>query len=193
MREAQIKRKTAETDITCLINIDGQGMCKIDTGIGFFDHLLYALGKHGLIDISLKIIGDLHVDGHHSAEDAGIVLGQAVAAALGDKSGIQRVGSCFMPMDEALAFCALDISGRPYLKCDMAPMAPMVGTLDTQLAKEFFRAFAISSGITLHLNIQGDNAHHMLEAAFKALGRALCEAVGQNPRVKGIPSTKGVL
>lgn len=193
MRKATISRTTLETDISVSLNLDGEGKYELNSGIAFFDHMLSAFARFSLIDLCLSCKGDLQVDGHHSVEDCGIVLGQAVAKALGDKAGISRVASCFFPMDEALAFCALDISGRPFLQLDASIPAGMVGGFDASLLEEFLRAFSQGAGITLHMQITGKNAHHMLEAAFKALGRALRDACCIDERIKGVPSTKGVL
>lgn len=194
MREAKIVRKTSETDIQVKFNADGEGLAEIDTGIGFFDHMLILFSKHGLFDTLVKCDGDLAVDGHHTVEDIGLALGQAVKAALGDKAGIVRYGTSFVPMDETLAQVSLDISGRPYLVYDAGEMAPMIGQYDSQLTEEFLRAFSMQSGITLHVKIvYGSNSHHKVEAIFKALGQALGQAVQKNPRIHGVMSTKGTL
>jgi imidazoleglycerol-phosphate dehydratase len=194
MREAKIVRQTTETDIQVKFNADGEGLAEIDTGIGFFDHMLILFSKHGLFDTLIKCDGDLKVDGHHTVEDIGLSLGQAVKAALGDKIGIVRYGTSFVPMDETLAQVSLDISGRPYLVYDAGEMAPMIGQYDTQLTEEFLRAFSMQSGITLHVKIvYGTNSHHKVEAIFKALGQALGQAVQKNPRIHGVMSTKGTL
>ncbi len=194
MREAKIVRKTSETDIQVKFNADGEGLAEIDTGIGFFDHMLILFSKHGLFDTLVKCDGDLAVDGHHTVEDIGLALGQAVKAALGDKAGIVRYGTSFVPMDETLAQVSLDISGRPYLVYDAGDMAPMIGQYDSQLTEEFLRAFSTQSGITLHVKIiYGSNSHHKVEAIFKALGQALGQAVQKNPRIHGVMSTKGTL
>ena len=194
MREAKIVRQTTETDIQVKFNIDGEGLADIDTGIGFFDHMLILFSKHGLFDTLIKCDGDLAVDGHHTVEDIGLALGQAVKAALGDKAGIVRYGTSFVPMDETLAQVSLDISGRPYLVYDAGDMAPMIGQYDSQLTEEFLRAFSTQSGITLHVKIiYGSNSHHKVEAIFKALGQALGQAVQKNPRIHGVMSTKGTL
>lgn len=192
-RIGQQARKTGETDIQVVIDLDGEGKADIATGIGFFDHMLCAVAKHGLFDLTVKVQGDLEVDGHHTVEDTGIVLGAAIAQALGDKKGIRRVGSCFMPMDESLSFCALDISGRPFLQYEADLPAPMCGGYASELCEEFFRAVAVSAGLTVHLKTTGRNTHHMIEAMYKAFARALRDAVALDPRVKGVPSTKGVL
>ena len=192
-RTGSLARKTGETDIFVSLDLDGEGVSQIDTGIGFFDHMLSAVAKHGLIDLTVRVQGDLAVDGHHTVEDTGIVFGAALAQALGDKKGIRRVGACFLPMDESLAFCALDISGRPDLAFDAAFPAEMCGGYASELTEEFFRAVSVSSGITLHLKAEGRNTHHMIEALYKAFARALRDAAALDPRVKGVPSTKGVL
>lgn len=194
MRLGEVKRKTAETDIALSFCADGKGEAQIATGIGFFDHMLTLFARHGLFTLCVECRGDLAVDGHHTVEDVGIALGQAIARALGDKAGIRRYGSAFVPMDEALAFVSLDLSGRPYLVYDAPPLAPRIGAFDSQLVEEFLRALAVHAGITLHVKIAyGKNAHHMVEAAFKALGRALSEAVQKDARIEGVLSTKGVL
>lgn len=194
-REATIERTTAETDIRVTVNLDGTGQVRAATGIGFFDHMLSALGRHGRLDLDVAVTGDLEVDGHHTVEDTGIVIGQAIAAALGEKAGIARFGSAFVPMDEALVLAALDISGRGQLHWAAEVPFGMVGDFDTQLAREFFIALAANAGITLHVRqLAGDNVHHILEAAFKAAGRALRQAVAIDPALAGeVPSTKGVL
>ena len=191
MRKAEIARKTKETDITLTLDLDG-GNRQIDTGIGFFDHMLGSFAVHGGFGLSIRCKGDLQVDGHHTVEDCGIVLGQAIAQCLGDKAGIARFGQAFVPMDEALGFCALDISGRPYLVF-YAPMPqPMCGQYDTCLTVEFMRALAVNAGLTLHLKCEyGDNAHHITEALYKALARALRQAVAVTGG--GVLSAKGVL
>lgn len=194
-REATISRQTAETDIAVAVNLDGTGRVSASTGIGFFDHMLNALGRHGRLDLEVSVKGDLFVDGHHTVEDTGIVLGQALAAAVGDKAGIARFGSSFVPMDEALVLAALDFSGRGQLHWAVELPFGMVGDFDTQLAREFFIALAANAGITLHVRqLAGDNVHHIVEAAFKAVGRALREAVAVDAALAGeVPSTKGVL
>lgn len=194
-RTATVERTTKETDIAITINLDGTGATEIDTKIGFFDHMLEAFGRHGLFDLSVKADGDLHVDGHHTVEDVGIVLGQAVASALGDKRGIVRFGDIVLPMDEACVLAAIDISGRGALYWDMDVPYQMLGSFDSTLAKEFFIAFAANAGITLHIRkLAGENAHHVIEAAFKACARALRAAVAADPRAAdALPSTKGVL
>lgn len=192
-RRALEERNTLETKIRCSIDLDGAGKTRLESGIAFFDHMLNAFARHGLFDLELSCQGDLDVDGHHSVEDCGIVLGKAIAKALGDKRGIRRVGSCTLPMDESLAFCALDVSARPYLAFAADFPTQRCGGFDTELAKEFFRAVAVNAGLTLHLRVQGENSHHMLEALFKAFGRALRQGVELDERVQGVPSTKGVL
>lgn len=192
MRTAEIKRKTKETDIEVFVRLDGEGKVSIDTGIGFFDHMLTAFGVHGGMDLEVHCTGDLNVDGHHTVEDVGICIGKAIEKALGDRSGIARYGSAFVPMDEALCFCALDISGRPYLAFNAQFSDFRCGNFDTCLTEEFFRAFAMNSGITLHLREEyGKNDHHIIEAMFKAAAHALKDAM----RVTGggVLSTKGVL
>ena len=192
-RIANITRKTKETDITVVLNLDGSGICNIDTGIGFFDHMLTALCVHGGFDLTVKCKGDLNVDGHHSVEDTGIVLGQAFAQALGDKAGIMRYGSAYIPMDEALGFCALDISARPFLVFGAQFTNERIGNYDACLTEEFMRAFAFNAGITLHLRSEyGKNDHHITEALFKALAHALKDAVAVNKSGKAL-STKGTL
>ena len=193
MREAQIKRTTRETDIDVKVCLDGQGKADIDTGIGFFDHILTALSVHSGISLTIRVKGDLHVDGHLTVEDTGIVLGKALGEALGDKSGITRYGSAFIPMDEALSFCSLDISNRPFLVFQGSFTNAMIGSYDACLTEEFFRAFAFNAGITLHINMMyGSNDHHKCEAAFKAVAHALKTAVTSLSEGKTL-STKGVL
>jgi len=193
-RVAAVKRETAETKIALQLNLDGTGNGAIDSGIGFFDHMLNLMTVHGQLDLDLRCDGDLEVDGHHSVEDIGIALGDAFKEAIGDKKGICRYGTFYLPMDESLAFVTLDISGRPFLVYDGGEMAPMVGGFDTELTEEFLRAFAMHAGITLHVKVlYGTNTHHKIEAIFKALGHALRIAVSQDPKVKGVPSTKGML
>lgn len=195
MRSAGIDRKTKETDISVSIELDGTGAVDANTKVPFFDHMLDAFGRHGLFDLSVSCDGDVEVDAHHSVEDTGIVLGQAVAEALGDKRGIVRFSDAVIAMDEALVMCAMDISGRGQLYWDMDVPVDAICTFDTQLAKEFFVAFAANAGITLHMKqLAGENAHHLIEAAFKACGRALRAAVAIDPRAAdALPSTKGVL
>ena len=194
MREATITRTTKETDITMSLTLDktGKGSFKGSSGIGFFDHMLNSFCVHGGFAISLDMKGDLQVDGHHTVEDVGIVLGKLFAEILGDRGGIKRFGSCFLPMDEALAFCTIDISGRPYLHYDAPVTAPMVGDYDAQLTEEFMRALAVNMGATLHTRLEyGVNQHHITEAVFKAVARAIGEAV--SPFGEGVLSAKGVL
>lgn len=193
-RKASVKRKTNETDIVLNLAIDGSGNSEIDTGMGFFNHMLTLFAKHGFFDLFIKASGDLIVDGHHTVEDVGIVLGLAIKEALGDKKSIRRYGTSFVPMDESLAVVSLDLSGRPFLIFDGAFTSPVIGNLDTQLIEEFFKSVAFSSGITLHIKIlHGKNDHHKAEAIFKAFGRALDEAVRPDVRIKGVMSTKGIL
>lgn len=193
-RTAKAVRGTSETDIGISVDLDGTGVSDVETGIGFFDHMLTALARHSLVDLTVRAKGDLEVDDHHTVEDTGIVLGQALREALGDKRGIRRFGSVMVPLDEALVMAAVDISGRGELYWDV-PIGPAkVGTFDTELGHEFFAGLAREAGITLHLRLVcGTNAHHILEAAFKAAARALREAVEPDPRVEGVPSTKGSL
>lgn len=193
-RTASVSRCTRETDIKATINIDGTGICNVSTGIGFFDHMINGFARHGLFDIELKVKGDLEVDGHHTVEDSGIVLGQAFAKALATKEGITRFGDCILPMDDALVLAAIDISGRHYLDFDLPLDTAMIGDFDTQLVKEFFYAFADAAGINLHIKkINGSNSHHIVEAAFKAVARALRDATTIDSRINGVLSTKGVL
>jgi len=194
-RRAEITRNTAETDIRVAIDLDGTGRAGIATGIGFLDHMLTALARHSMIDMDIAATGDLHIDFHHTAEDVGIVIGQALRKALGDKRGIRRYGSCLLPMDEALAECAIDISGRPFLAWSVPFARDKVGEMDTELFEEFFRALAFNAGVTMHMTLKaGTNTHHVAEACFKAAARALREAVEPDARAAGaIPSTKGVL
>lgn len=194
MRTAQITRKTGETDITMRFNLDGSGKADIDTGIGFFNHMMDAFTRHGMFDCSLKVKGDLNVDGHHSVEDTGIVLGKAIAEAVGDKKGIRRYGYFILPMDEVLVLCAVDLCGRPYFVNDAEFAAPMIGDFDTQLIQEFFYAVSYSAAMNLHFKvIRGGNAHHVAEAMFKAFAKALDMATETDPRVEGVLSTKGTL
>lgn len=194
-RSARVSRTTKETDIQIALDLDGVGRTRIDTGVPFFDHMLDAFGRHGLVDLDVHAKGDIEVDAHHTVEDTGIVLGQAVAQALGDKRGIVRFGTSFVPMDESLVQASLDISGRGQLHYAVDVPLQMLGIFDTSLAKEFFIAFATNAGITLHVReLAGENAHHIVEASFKAVGRALCDATRVNPRIVGeLPSTKGAL
>ncbi len=187
-------RKTKETDISLTINLDGQGCNKIDTGIPFFDHMLDGFARHGLFDLDVKVKGDIEVDSHHTIEDVGIVLGKAVADALGDKAGIKRYGYFILPMDETLALCAVDLSGRPYLKYQADFTVPRLGTMDTEMVREFFYAVSYSAAMNLHVKILEDgNNHHMAEALFKAFGKALDMAVSMEPRITEVWSTKGTL
>ncbi len=193
-RTAKVVRATAETDIGIFVDLDGTGTADVETGVGFFDHMLDALARHSLIDLTVRAKGDTQVDDHHTVEDTGIVLGQALREALGDRRGIRRFGSVMVPLDEALVMAAVDISGRGELYWDV-PIGPVkVGSFDTELAHEFFAGLARDAGITLHLRLVcGENAHHIIEATFKAAARALREAVESDPRVEGVPSTKGSL
>ena len=194
MRRATVERKTNETDISVTIDLDGSGACDVETGVGFFDHRLSALGRHSLCDLTVRAKGDTWVDDHHTVEDVGIVIGQAIREALGDKRGIGRFGDAAIPMDEALVLAAIDVSGRGELFWDVDIAAEKVGTFDCELAREFFAGLARDAGITLHLRkLAGDNAHHIIEATFKACGRALRAAVEADARVTGVPSTKGSL
>ncbi|TCP63121.1 imidazoleglycerol-phosphate dehydratase [Rhodovulum bhavnagarense] len=195
MRTTKIARKTAETDISVELNLDGTGAYEMATGVGFFDHMLDQLARHSLIDMNIRCAGDTHIDDHHSVEDVGIALGQALAQALGDKRGIRRYGACLLPMDDALLRCALDLSGRPYLVWNVDFPTAKIGSFDTELVREFFQALATHGGITLHVDcLHGVNSHHIAEAAFKAVARSLREAVETDPRkADAIPSTKGAL
>ncbi len=194
MREASISRKTRETDITLTLALDGVGITQIDTGIGFFDHMLDAMARFGFLNLNVTCKGDLKVDGHHTVEDVGICLGQAIREALCDKQGIRRVGQALFPMDESLAQVAIDICGRPHVTFEAEFRAAKCGDYDTQLTLEFFRAVAQQAGMTLHMAIlHGQNAHHMTEALYKAFGKALDEAVSIDPRIQGVQSTKGAL
>ncbi len=193
-REATIARKTKETDISISLNIDGKGNSNIETGNGFFDHMLDGFARHGFFDLTVKAHGDLNVDCHHTVEDTGIVLGQAIAKAIGDKKGIKRYGSMILPMDETLVMCAIDLSGRPYFVMDGEFASPMVGDFDTQMVREFFYAISYSAGMNLHLRIiTGQNDHHKIEALFKAFAKALDEATTIDPRIENVLSTKGAL
>ena len=194
MRTSTISRETKETIISLTINLDGSGKTQLDTGVGFFDHMLDAFSRFALVDLAVSCKGDLYVDEHHTIEDVGICLGKAIRDALGDRAGIRRVGSAYMPMDEALAFAAIDISGRPYLAyaADFATLR--CGDMGVQMAEEFFRAVVMNAGLTVHLNVvAGRNDHHKLEAMFKAFGLALRDAMAADPRVTGVLSTKGAL
>ena len=194
MRIGKINRATNETRVEVELNLDGGGSAQIDTGVGFFNHMLNLFAAHGQFDLNVTCAGDLEVDGHHSIEDIGITLGAALKEALGDKRSITRYGTFFLPMDETLALVSLDISGRPFLVCDVGDLAPMIGAFDTELVEEFLRAFAFNAGLTLHVKIiHGKNSHHKVEAIFKALGHALRAAVTLDDKIKGVPSTKGVI
>ncbi len=193
-RYATCERKTKETDIAITLNLDGQGSTNIHTGIGFFDHMLDGFARHGLFDLKIQVTGDLHVDSHHTIEDVGIVLGQTIAKALGEKKGIKRYGSFLLPMDETLALCAIDLSGRPYLNYQADFTVEKVGDFDSEMFREFFYAVTYSSAMNLHLKIlDGGNNHHMAEALFKAFGKALDMATMEEPRMKEVWSTKGSL
>jgi imidazoleglycerol-phosphate dehydratase len=193
-REAVVERTTKETSIVVRVVLDGSGVTDVATGVPFFDHMLDAMGRHSLLDLSVSAQGDLEVDAHHTVEDVGICIGQAIATALGDMVGIRRFGSASVPMDEALVLAAVDVSGRGSLTYDIDVPIELIGSFDTTLAKEFFVALATNAGLTLHLHeVAGENAHHIIEAAFKAAARALREAVELDPRVVGVPSTKGSL
>ena len=187
-------RNTKETQIELEINLDGSGEAAVDTGIPFFDHMLNGFARHGLFDLRVRVKGDLEVDCHHTVEDTGIVLGEAIAQALGDKAGIKRYGSFLLPMDETLALCAIDLSGRPYLNYDVCFTTEQIGTLDTEMIREFFYAVSYSAAMNLHVKIlDGINNHHMAEALFKAFGKALDAATMEEPRLSGVWSTKGIL
>ena len=193
-RKGVVQRKTGETDITIEIELDGSGQAEVNTGIGFFDHMLCAFARHGLFDLKVSCVGDIYVDGHHSVEDTGIVLGQAIAKALGDKKGIKRYGNFILPMDETLVMSAIDLCGRPYFDMDAEFKAPMVGGFDTQLVREFFYAVSYGAMMNLHLRvITGINDHHKIEAMFKAFAKALDEATMYDERIAGVLSTKGSL
>ena len=193
-RTATVNRTTRETDISLTLNLDGSGESKISTGIGFFDHMLEGFSRHGFFDLNCHVEGDLHVDGHHTAEDTGIVLGQAITRALGDKKGICRYGYFILPMDDALAMCAVDLSGRPWLQFDACFPQARTGGLDTELVREFFHAVSCSGGMNLHIKIlDGQNTHYMIEAIFKAFAKALDQATGMDPRIRDVLSTKGSL
>ncbi|MFN3260588.1 MAG: imidazoleglycerol-phosphate dehydratase HisB [Pikeienuella sp.] len=194
-RRASLSRKTAETSIEVEIDLDGTGAYDNRTGVGFFDHMLDQLARHALIDMKARASGDLHIDDHHTVEDTGILLGKALAEAMGDKRGIRRYGHCYLPMDECLTRAALDLSGRPFLVWKVEFTTPKIGTFDTELVREFFTAFAMNSGMTLHVEtLYGVNSHHIAETCFKAVARALRDALETDPRkAEAIPSTKGVL
>ena len=195
MRRTTLTRKTAETDITVEIDLDGTGNYDNETGVGFFDHMLDQLARHSLIDMKIRATGDLHIDDHHTVEDVGITLGQALTQALGDKRGIRRYGACLLPMDDALVRTALDLSARPFLIWNVAMPTPAIKSFDTELVREFFQALSTHGGITLHIDmLHGLNSHHIAEATFKSVARALREAVEIDPRKSGeVPSTKGAL
>ena len=194
IRKAHVSRKTSETDIELRICLDGTGKCEADTGIGFFDHMLNSFARHGMFDLSVKVQGDLYVDSHHTIEDTGIVLGEAIKRALGDKKGIRRFGYFILPMDETLVLASLDLSGRPYLNFQLPLTVERVGMMDTEMVREFFYALSYSCGMNLHLKLMdGTNNHHMIEAAFKAVAKALDEAVSYDSRITDVLSTKGSL
>lgn len=193
-RISKVQRKTKETDISITLNLDGKGNSSVSTGIGFFDHVLEGFSKHGFFDLDCQVKGDLQVDGHHTVEDTGIVLGQAIAKAVGDKAGIKRYGFFILPMDDALCLCAVDLCGRPYLSFDYEFCTEKVGELDTELVREFFYAVSYSAGMNLHVKmLSGSNSHHVIEAMFKAFAKALDMAVSHDDRVSGVLSTKGAL
>lgn len=194
MREATKQRKTFETEIEVTVKLDEPDQVEISTGVGFFDHMLTLFARHGRFGLIVKVDGDLEVDGHHTVEDTGIVIGQLIKEALGDKKQINRYGTAYVPMDESLGFVSLDISGRPYLVFDVEQLNPTVGNFDTELVREFLQSFSTHAGITLHARVlYGINTHHKIEAIFKALGRALGEAMTINPEIKGVNSTKGLI
>ncbi len=194
MRTSKVERNTKETQIVCELNLDGSGTAKVDTGIGFLDHMLNSFARHGFFDLTLSVKGDLYVDCHHTIEDTGIVLGQAIKEAVGSKEGIKRYGSSLLPMDETLVLCAIDLSGRPYLNFDMTFTAERVGYYDTEMVKEFFYAVSYAAGMNLHIKqMDGSNNHHLIEAAYKAFAKALDEATMTEPRLTGTLSTKGTL
>lgn len=194
-RVGEVRRTTKETTLYVRVDLDGRGEARVQTGIGFFDHMLEALARHGLLDLTIEGTGDLHVDGHHTVEDTGIAIGQAIAAALGDRAGIRRYADATVPLDEALVRAVIDVSGRPYLSYHVEiPKWQMLGDYDVFLTPEFFRALVLNAGLTAHVDLlRGDNPHHIVEAAFKAFARALSAATTRDPRVQGVPSTKGVL
>ncbi|CAN5334721.1 imidazoleglycerol-phosphate dehydratase HisB [soil metagenome] len=195
MRTASVERKTTETAISAAVGLDGTGAFDVKTGVGFFDHMLEQLARHSLIDITVKAKGDLHIDFHHTVEDTGIALGQAITKALGERKGIRRYAHAYLPMDETLTRAAIDVSGRPYLVWSVAFSRPKIGEFDTELVREFFQAFAMNAGVTLHVELlHGDNNHHIAESCFKAVARSLRDAIEIDPRQKDrIPSTKGSL
>jgi imidazoleglycerol-phosphate dehydratase len=194
-RIGEVIRKTKETDLLVRVNLDGRGEASVKTGIGFFDHMLEALARHALLDLTVEARGDLHVDGHHTVEDTGIVIGQAIAEALEDRAGIRRYANAVVPLDEALVRCVMDVSGRPFLSYHVEiPKWQMLGDYDVFLTPEFFRALVLNAGLTVHMDLlRGENPHHIVEAAFKAFARALEGAISRDPRVTGVPSTKGTL
>lgn len=193
-RKAEITRKTSETDISMTLELDGTGKSNVKTGVGFLDHMFAGFAKHGYFDLELQAAGDLEVDAHHTVEDCGIVLGTAIAKAVGDKKGISRYGFFVLPMDEALVLCSIDLCGRPYFSMDASFQGEFVGDMDTQLVKEFFYAVSYSSGMNLHIRmLTGDNDHHVIEAMFKAFAKALDMATSMEPRCTDVPSTKGSL
>ena len=194
-RVAEIRRTTKETDLFVRVGLDGRGEARVKTGLGFFDHMLEALARHGMLDLTVEAQGDLHVDGHHTVEDTGIALGTAIARALGDRAGIRRYGDALVPLDDALVRAVVDVSGRPYIHYDIEiPKWQMLGDYDVFLTPEFFRALVLNAGLTAHLDlVRGDNPHHIVEATFKAFARALDAATSLDPRVAGVPSTKGAL
>lgn len=193
-RSTEIIRNTSETKIKLFIDLDGRGASEVDTGIGFFDHMLISFAKHGFFDLRVKVDGDLHVDSHHTIEDTGIVLGEAIKQAAGDKKGIKRYGSFALPMDETLVLCGLDLSGRPYFDTDLSFTADRVGGFDTEMVREFFYAVSYAGAMNLHIRqLSGTNNHHLMEAAFKAFAKALDEATGMDPRIADVLSTKGAL
>ncbi len=193
-RTARVERQTAETDVRLELNLDGSGQASVATGVGFLDHMLNLFARHGLFDLEVQATGDLQVDQHHTVEDVGICLGQAISGAAGNKQGITRYGSATVPMDEALVLVSLDLSGRPFLVCELAVTERTIGTFDAELVPEFFRAVANNARLTLHVRqLAGENGHHLVEASFKAFARALDVATRPDPRVAGIPSSKGVL
>jgi imidazoleglycerol-phosphate dehydratase len=195
MRKAVVTRKTNETDVSVEVNLDGKGARSISTGAGFLDHMLDQLSRHSLIDMKIKTVGDLHIDMHHTTEDTGIALGQAISKALGDRKGIRRYGHCYLAMDETLSRAAIDVSGRPFLVWRTEFSAPKIGDMDTELFREFFQAFAMNAGITLHVEtLYGANNHHIAESCFKAVARALRDCIEIDPRMPdAVPSTKGTL
>ncbi|MBN2642071.1 MAG: imidazoleglycerol-phosphate dehydratase HisB [Victivallales bacterium] len=194
VREAAVTRTTKETDIFVKINLDGSGASSIDTGVPFLDHMLELFARHGFFDLEIRAKGDIHIDYHHTMEDLGLTLGQALLEALGDKAGIRRYGSCILPMDETLALTALDLSGRPYLVYDLLPPSDRIKDIDTALFKEFFQALSVKAGMNLHIKLlAGEEVHHVFEGVFKSLAKSLDQAVSIDPRVKGVLSTKGTL